>query len=103
LPPADDTCSMDHAMLESLAAIESALATVQKLLDALNSRGDNEAAYELARAQFQASIRSSWPGNLGGLTKVLQATASNAALKLSEAEREQALQAAAVLRDAVNR
>jgi hypothetical protein len=78
---------MIRRMLESLAAIEAALAIVQKTLDTLSERGDHEAAYELARAQFTASLRASWPGNLSGLVKSLGGIAADASLHLNDDER----------------
>jgi hypothetical protein len=74
-------------MVEALGQIERALAVVQKTLDALVSRGNEEAAYELARAQFAASMRASWPANLLPMVAAMQVVADNTALKLDDAER----------------
>jgi len=78
--------------------IEAALATVQRTLDLLTARGHNEAAFEIARLQFSANMRASWPGNLGPLAGCLEATAANASLTLSDEERVAAREAAVVLR-----
>ena len=73
----------------SISAVEEALACVKRTLDSLTARGDNEAAFELARAQYATSIRSSWPGNLGSLVGTLKKIMANEALKLSEIERSE--------------
>lgn len=85
-------------MFESLARIETALATVQKTIDALSSRGDDEAAFELARLQFTTSIRDSWPGNLGKLVVSLERIASDDKLHLQEDERAQLVEAIEIFR-----
>ena len=85
-------------MLESLARIEAALATVQKTIDALSSRGDDEAAFELARLQFTTSIRDSWPGNLGKLVGSLERIASDDKLHLAQEERVQLREAIEIFR-----
>jgi hypothetical protein len=90
-------------MFETLGQIEGALAVVQKTLDALTARGDNEAAYELARVQFTSSIRDSWPGNLGNLIGVLERMNANDALRLTDDERADLSQALDTFRDVVNR
>jgi hypothetical protein len=71
----------------SFGEIEKALAAVQATLDRLTARGDDETAFELARVQFAASMRSSWPANLSTLVGALQRVAEDASLKLDEAER----------------
>lgn len=78
---------MEHGGGPSFADIEDALATVQKTLDRLTATGNDEAAFELARAQFSASMRSSWPGNLSTLVGSLESVASNTALPLTDEER----------------
>jgi len=95
----DDTMS---DTLETLAEIETALKTVQRILDALTSRGDDEAAFDLARAQFSSSLRTSWPGSLSGLIRPLEGVAANQALKLTEEERADLAKAIAGLRHACN-
>jgi hypothetical protein len=70
-----------------LSDIEAALATVQRTLDRLTTLGRDEAAFAVARAQFSASIRSSWPGNLSTLVTSLEGVASDPTSGLSGAER----------------
>jgi transcriptional regulator of acetoin/glycerol metabolism len=82
----------------SLPEIEAALATVQSTLDQLTQRGHDEAAFELARAQYSASIRSSWPGNLSSLVGVLEKILANGTLKLTEEERARLARAADAFR-----
>ena len=62
--------------------IEAALASVQRTLDRLTAAGKDQAAFDLARAQFAASIRSSWPANLGVLAAQLEKLTSDATLDL---------------------
>lgn len=85
-----------------LADIENALGTVQRTLDALTSRGDNELAFDIAKAQYRASIRSSWPANLGSLVQALEAAEQNKECKLDLEEREQLRKAIAVLRRVIS-
>jgi hypothetical protein len=85
-------------MFEVLGEIEAALAIVQKTLDKLSERGDHEAAYELARAQFTASLRASWPGNLGGLVSALKSIAADSSLHLDAEERAEVSKALATFR-----
>jgi ferric-dicitrate binding protein FerR (iron transport regulator) len=82
----------------SFPDIEAALATVQKTLDRLTAAGHDEAAFDLARAQFSASMRSSWPGNLSTLVGSLEAVAANATLKLTEEQRAELRTAIETLR-----
>jgi hypothetical protein len=74
-------------MSPGIQAIEAALATVQTTLDKLTARGCNEAAFDLARAQYAASIRSSWPANLGSVASALAKLADDAAVDLTADER----------------
>jgi hypothetical protein len=74
-----------------------ALSKVQALLDRLTARGQHAAAFEIARAQFSASVRASWPANLSAVAATIdQAIASSTVL--TEEEREELREAAAVLR-----
>lgn len=82
----------------TFADIEAALATVQKTLDSLTAAGHDEVAFNLARAQFGASMRSSWPGNLSTLVGSLEAVATNADLGLTDAMRAELTRAIDVLR-----
>ncbi len=89
-------------MQTTLSAIEEALKIVQQTLDLLTSRKDDEAAFEVARAQYSASIRDSWPSNLGSLIKALDKVQSNPASKLDEPERARVARAIELLRSAMN-
>jgi hypothetical protein len=84
-----------------LAAIEAALATVQRTLDQLQEKGHHEAAFKLARLQYAASIRASWPGNLLPLAGALESVAGDSALSFSEADRAKIREASATLRDLI--
>lgn len=84
-----------------LAEIEVALATVQRTLDTLTARGSHEAAFDIARAQYVASIRSSWPQNLGALVSALEAVVADPNSGLTDQEREKVRAAALTLRKAV--
>jgi hypothetical protein len=83
----------------SLADIEAALAAVQRTLDRLTALGENEAAFDLARAQYAASIRSSWPGNLGTLAGHLEKLCADTANKLGDGDRAELRRAIAVFRE----
>ena len=89
------------AMQADLAAIEAAIATVQRILDALTSRGHEQEAFEVARAQFSASIRDSWPGNAAKLVKTLDEVREAPNLDLSEEERADLAHAISVFRQAI--
>lgn len=89
-------------MQSTIAAIEKALAIVQRTLDALTTRGDDEAAYEVARAQYSASIRDSWPSNLGSLLSVLEDVKNAPERKLTNEERAELDEAIALLRGVMN-
>jgi hypothetical protein len=67
--------------------IDRALEIVRGTLDLLLSRGQETAAFEVARAQFRASVRASWPGNVSSLVGLLANVEQDAASKLDEAER----------------
>jgi hypothetical protein len=83
------------------AAVEGALATVQRVLDALTARagrGQHEAAYEIARAQFAASVRASWPANLSAVAQAIERALADAAVAIPDEERDALRRAADVLR-----
>jgi hypothetical protein len=84
----------------TLAEVEAALATVQRVLEALTTRGDDQAAFDLAKAQYSASIRTSWPSNLSSLIRPLESVGANEALKLTADERNDVRAAVEVLRRA---
>ena len=96
------TCLATHDTLalvnDTIARIEAALAAVQRTLDALSARGNDEAAFEIARLQFSSSIRASWPGNLLPLADALEKLPSRPGIKLSEEELADATNAASELR-----
>ena len=77
--------------------IEQALAAIQSTLDRLVARGHDTTAFELARTQFAASMRNSWPSNLSTLVGGLQGVADDVTLKLDGAEREELRAAIGVL------
>ncbi len=81
----------------SFGEIEKALAAVQATLDRLTARGHDETAFELARAQFAASMRSSWPANLSTLVGALSRVVDDATLKLDDAERGELRESIATL------
>jgi len=85
-------------MSDTLAEVEGALAVVQRVLDALTTRGNDQAAFDLAKAQYSASIRTSWPGNLSSLIRPLEAVGANDDLKLTPEERGDITHAVEVLR-----
>jgi hypothetical protein len=89
-------------MPDTLADIQACLLTVQRTIDALNERGDNQAAFDLAKAQYSASIRTSWPATLAGLATLLERVCADAGLKLTAEERQAAQDAAATLRASFN-
>jgi len=89
-------------MSETLAEVETALATVQRVLDALTTRGHDDVAFDLAKAQYSASIRTSWPGNLSSLIRPLETVGANDALKLTPEERAAIGHAVEVLKRACN-
>jgi hypothetical protein len=89
-------------MQTTLAAIEEALKIVQQTLDLLTSRKDDEAAFEVARAQYTASIRDSWPNNLSALIKALDKVQRNPESKLEEPERARVARAVDLLRSATD-
>jgi hypothetical protein len=82
----------------SFADIEAALAIVQRTLDRLTALGRDKAAFDIARAQFAASVRSSWPGNLATLVGSLEGAVDDASNGLDAAEREDLRDAIATLR-----
>ncbi len=79
-------------------AIDGALAAVRRTLDRLTARGLIEPAFEIARAQFSASIRASWPANLAQVATAIDLALSNTELGLSDDERDELRRAAQTLR-----
>jgi hypothetical protein len=79
-------------------AVSQALQTVQALLDRLTARGQHQAAFDIARAQFSASMRASWPANLSGLAAAIEKAIADEGSALTEAERQELQGAVAVLK-----
>jgi hypothetical protein len=88
-------------MSETLAQIEGALGTVQATLDALTARGEHETAFKIAKAQFSASIRSSWPANLAPLLTLLDDLAREDGGALTASEKAALVGACRALRAAL--
>jgi hypothetical protein len=83
----------------SPSAVDEALSAVQRTLDRLTQRGQHDAAFEIARAQFSASMRASWPGNLSAVASAIDRALGEGKLaSLSDGEREELRRAADVLR-----
>lgn len=78
--------------------IGQALSKVQKMLDRLTARGQHAAAFEIARAQFSASVRASWPANLSAVASAIDKAIADGASALTDEEREELRAAADVLR-----
>jgi hypothetical protein len=79
-----------------LSEVEAALAAVRRTLDTLTARGCDREAFNLARVQYAASIRNSFPANLGAVATALTKLAEDATIDLSEEERADLVRAAAV-------
>jgi hypothetical protein len=78
--------------------IEFALATVQRTLDRLTAGGKHAAAFEIARAQFAASVRASWPANLPAVAAAIDRALADEGLSLTDSDRDDLRRAADVLR-----
>ena len=85
-------------MPDAVHDVDEALTAVRRTLDRLTERGANEPAFEIARAQFAASIRASWPANVYSVAKAIDDALAIATLSLSEAETDELRHAADVLR-----
>ena len=88
-----------HIDVSGAVAIDRALEVVHRTLDKLIARGQDAAAFEIAKAEFRASVRASWPGNLGQLATALAEVEKDAASKLDENERAELRSALEVLRN----
>jgi len=84
---------MDH-----LKVLDQALANVRRALDRLTESGHDEPAFAIARAQFAASIRASWPANLTGLAKAIDQALADVGPSLSSEEQDELRRAASVFR-----
>jgi hypothetical protein len=80
------------------SAVEAALATLQRVLDDLTARGQHEAAFQLARAQFSASVRASWPANLSAVAHAIDHALGDPTVAIPAEDREELRRAADVLR-----
>ncbi len=78
--------------------IESALATVQRTLDRLTNSGQHQTAFDIARAQFAASVRASWPANVAAIAAAIDRALVHEGLTLSDSDRDALRRAADVLR-----
>jgi hypothetical protein len=78
--------------------IESALATVQRTLDRLTTTGQHQPAFDIARAQFAASVRASWPANVTAIAAAIDRALGQDGLTLSDSDRDELRRAADVLR-----
>ena len=68
--------------------IEEALSTAEATIDRLRALGKEDLAFRLARLQYSAAIRASWPGNLAPLAVELAQVASTPDLGLDPPEQE---------------
>lgn len=75
-----------------------ALSRVQALLDRLTARGQHAAAFAIARAQFSASVRASWPANLSAIAGAIDKALADGSAALTEEERDELRGAADLLR-----
>ena len=78
--------------------VSKALSVVQSLLDRLTARGQHAAAFEIARAQFSASVRASWPSNLSAVAAAIDKAIADGGAALTDTERDELRRAADVLR-----
>lgn len=85
---------MNHVIEE----IEVALKTVENTIDRLRALGHEDLAFGLARLQFSAAIRASWPGNLAPLTVELGKVADNTSLGLAPEDQARLISAVSVFR-----
>ena len=74
------------------------MGTIQRVLDRLTERGKHETAFDIARAQFAASVRASWPSNLSAVAEVIERAIADAGESLADDERQELEHAAAILR-----
>jgi hypothetical protein len=78
--------------------IEEALATVETTIDRLRAVGQEDLAFRLARLQYSAAIRASWPGNLAPLAVEMGKTAATPGLGLAPEDQERLERAAATFK-----
>jgi len=82
--------------------IEEALSTVEATIDRLRKLGHEETAFNLAKLQFSAAIRASWPGNLAPLAVGLSRVLKEEGTGLDEGERERLSRAAETFKKLCN-
>lgn len=80
-------------------AVGQALSRVQALLDRLTARGQHAAAFEIARAQFSASVRASWPANLTAVAAAIDKALADAGGALTDDEKQELRAAADLLKN----
>jgi hypothetical protein len=85
-------------MSEGFAELHEALVTVQRVLDRLTQLGKDEAAFTIAQAQFAASLRTSFPANLGALARAIDHALAKGDLGLTDAELAGLRRASSVLK-----
>lgn len=78
--------------------LDEALSNVRRALDRLMESGHDEPAFTIARAQFTASIRASWPANLTALANAIDHALADAGSALSHEEQEELRHAASIFR-----
>jgi hypothetical protein len=86
-------------MAGDVDAVAEALTRVQALLDKLTGEGKHKEAFAIARAQFSASVRASWPANLSAVAGAIDKAIADAGDSLSEADRGELRAAAETLRN----
>jgi len=89
-------------MSDLLAEITEALTAVERTLDALTSRGHDQAAFDLSKAHFGARVRASWPASLAPLVIALERVRDDETLKLSPEERATVASAAKTLQRVID-
>jgi hypothetical protein len=80
------------------AAVEAALATVRRVLDGLTASGQHRPAFDIARAQFSASVRASWPSNLSAVAHAIDRALADTGVTIPQQDRQALEEAATVLR-----
>jgi hypothetical protein len=85
-------------MVGDIDVVSQALGRVQALLDKLTASGRHATAFEIARAQFSASMRASWPSNLVAIASAIDKAIETAGDAITDDERRELESAAASLR-----
>jgi hypothetical protein len=84
--------------MDGANAIGEALSRVQALLDKLTAQGKHKEAFAIARAQFSASVRASWPPNLSAVAAAIDKALADAGDSLTDEDRAELRAAADTLR-----